>query len=1362
MKRKTLDKKIIKALAIGMSASMALQPVTAFAEVGEEEGSDNSQDNAVVEEGSQAEVVTAADVQKAATDFSQDVQTAADEVKDVETVLSTDENLDLTYNTQPGQDDTADDVVDADTAKEIADDAEGLSKKVHDVNDDEVRSDDKDNDDRTKVVSDVADVVTDEKLLNNKIDVVDSTAESMKSIADDVDKTSQAIESGYETAKELVEKASSDEGTADDVAAADVAVETLEKAVTDAQTALETAQDDYTKLEGEYAQALKDVEELQAQYDAAIKASSDDVDLEEKKLADALAYAESLKDAAAEAAADVEAKKTAYETACTTANDAAKSMVDAANKDVKDAQAAVDKQESLTKEAQENAAPELFEMAEVQRILAEGDGSVVAVPAETTPDGLPVVETGDAVVSDGTTLLDPVTATENAYNAIKGYADGIDLETLEGNVKSAWAELQDADDDDAKAAAQIKYDQAVAARDAAKAKKAFADDAVYQVGTVKTAAEEFKTANDADGFATEAYDSETTGSFTDAAESGKDAIGNAADAVWLSAYEYLVNHITDAGYTDADTQAASKLKELVEKYKSGEYGVVGSASPVLEVANVKNAVLELKEENDCQFYRDTLKEIEKIEAIAKVYAAAATAETDIANACDSVKTLAAAAKSSFFSAAADAQNAAYSWINGVKDSVKNGTSDDAQQTEEKNKADALYEATKAVAIKTAENEEAKYVQAFINERYAKADTDDAEVAAANSYEALKKAYDDLCAYGKEKEAAVTSLDETVSTLKSEYEAIVALSEKEDTKENLAAKEEAYQKYRDAQKDLEAAKAASAVVESAIKQFSKVKAVADVYNAACSVVTTAQTAFNTLKSTVYGYREDHLKDPDTSDIIGDAADVTWKATYEWLERKAKEADKSADYYSLIFNVKKLADDEIKDVEGKDKTLTAVAATADIKKKIENIEVSDKDAIDLKKTLLERMDGIIAVSDVYSLANVDETDANTALNQKYLTLISDAKNGRNYIGSQFVTTMMNLAFGWVDSTVSYTAKGLEEATTVKKLYENLQAAEDKKKEADENKKLITEEITSKRTDLANAQIAYSNLSAEALEAYNAVDAAKKKCDFLKDRIAKLSAANEANKADYSLMIENLERELASAKQKLSDAEDTYEEVAEALSAAEDVLQNKKAALDKAEKEQLVVEDDNEQPAPTPAPAPSDEGGAPASDDAPAASDASTESSSTVSVTPSPIASSGAAVVTGTNVVTVEGNTNTQAPAVRNANTQAPAANNDQADNNAADGVDANIPDGPVATTDAPAVDANIPDAPSATADAPEVTATITDGPSATAAAPETENKGIPGFLLAILGGVVVAGGVGVEEGVRRGKIKNIFKSGSKVTK
>ncbi len=87
MKRKTLDKKLVKALAIGISASMALQPVTVFAEASEGEPNSEPQNEeeadttTPVENAVSAEESNDSSLEEAKPDVAEAVE-AGDNVKD--------------------------------------------------------------------------------------------------------------------------------------------------------------------------------------------------------------------------------------------------------------------------------------------------------------------------------------------------------------------------------------------------------------------------------------------------------------------------------------------------------------------------------------------------------------------------------------------------------------------------------------------------------------------------------------------------------------------------------------------------------------------------------------------------------------------------------------------------------------------------------------------------------------------------------------------------------------------------------------------------------------------------------------------------------------------------------------------------------------------------------------------------------------------------------------------------------------------------------------------------------------------------------------------------------------------------------
>ena len=1355
MKRKTLDKKIIKALAIGMSASMALQPVTAFAEVGEEEGSENGQESASVGTVSQENAeVTASDVQDASNTFSTEAGKAADEVQDVEDLLKSDEtagkeavtDTDFKYDDLSTSDGTKSDLVGNTLNSAITDNTENLSKNIHDVNDDAARSDDKDNDDKTKVAADVDAIVTDEKLLNQGIDVVDSTAESMKSIANGVDTTSQTIESSYEAAQGLVDKASSDEGTAEDVAAADKAVEDLGNAVVAAQAALETAQTDYTNLETQYNQALDAVAAAQAAYDAAILSATNDAAAEMEKLNAALQSAEALKNAADKAASDVQAKKTAYETACANAKTGAQDAVAQANEALENIQEKI----SNINTSEETVKSGVTEIGN-KWYDAATKGIEVAVPVEGDAV-VPVEESGDS--NAPAVKIDPITATNSAYKDITGYADDMagELENAETDFKNARSALEEAiagGDEEAISRAQDDYNKALSAKEAAEAKKSMADNAVNEANVVKNAADEYGTAN---GALQEVIS--TQSSLAETAKAGKDAIGDATDVVWKTVLGDIESKIdtTKISGTVSDTQEYLNADEFIYVIANQHIAnVEGKKETAVDaVLAVNDAIIayidnEKTKAEDKLTATNLLSDMETIIALANVYKAAAEGETNINEKTAELKTVAQGALNSIGN---EADITVSNWFASFKK-----TEETAQ--DEKTTAELVKEAARNVVVKNAEATAAVAVKKLTDGLY----TDLKALVEAGKMDpvtASNTAYATVKDYVDDKDTALTKAADEVTAKEILLNAAIETGNEE-------VIEAAQLAYDDAVTKVAIAQAEKDIAENALKEAGKLKTLAGVFKVAQDVLDTATAARDSIISVVVGYKENKEAD---NNPVGDAADILWKEAYAWFENEVEQtlkADAVSGTVSEKATVLTQLAAEVTPVKnlGVNGQLDPVVAVETVKGILNEYLSKDVDA-DTKAVLdmlNAKVTAVSYVSDVYALGNVN--NANTSLYTKYNNLVANAGLALKNIGN-YCDTMITQVLGWADKVVAATSKNASDAEKKEQRVTQLLEAEQERDIADQAQEDLNTEVTNNLTKLAQAQIAYSNLKNQADEAYNQVLSAKNKCQDLQNKIAKLTTANTANKADYSLMIENLEKELGLAKKKLSDAEDLYDEVVEALDDAKADLKEKKDALAKVDQpvddDDQPVADDDDQPAPSGDAASSDD--APAS--TPAASDAPAASSSTVAVTTAPIASNVTTPVTGENLV----NNADAAPAVNGNNAQAPAANNGQAANNAAGNdaaaADANIPDGPVATTDAPAVDANIPDAPSATADAPEVTATITDGPSATAAAPETENKGIPGFLIAILGGAIAAAGVGVEEGVRRGKIKNIFKSGSKVTK
>ncbi len=240
-----LNKNIIKALSIGISASMMLQPMTAFAGTATDENTLNL--NPDTEEGATATVVSPeAQIEaEVTTEKTTDVAPAIDKV---EAVIAQADELTVTTNA-------------IDNAADKLETELGLdNNKVSDAEDD-----------MDQINADLALVETADGAVANKVTEINGYAQDAQDAATAATNIQTAIDNEVNTVAGLVEEATTavsearsgiaNAGTTDEANAAMSGVEekvnAANTAVTTAETNLATAEENFTAEQGKYNQAVE-------------------------------------------------------------------------------------------------------------------------------------------------------------------------------------------------------------------------------------------------------------------------------------------------------------------------------------------------------------------------------------------------------------------------------------------------------------------------------------------------------------------------------------------------------------------------------------------------------------------------------------------------------------------------------------------------------------------------------------------------------------------------------------------------------------------------------------------------------------------------------------------------------------------------------------------------------------------------------------------------------------------------------------------------------------------------------------------------------------------------------------------------
>ncbi len=273
MKNQVINKKVIKAISLGLAAVMMTSPMTAFAE--EVSADSNSDDNSSIENQEQQSEV------KEAASAANDAIDAAVAPTDV----VTDDVENNVVAGEAGTDDAGADL--AQTVIDAATDVEGDS---------------------------ITDADADVVLADTQIDVAEANADlaagAVEDVADAVADAEAAATEATEIADEAVEAVETETENiknATTIEDANAAYEAAEAVVEQAKTDFEAKKAEYDTAKSEYDAALAKVAEYEKAYNDAVAAAADEA-------ADAAAELEAAKAAAAELENAVAAAKTAVDT----------------------------------------------------------------------------------------------------------------------------------------------------------------------------------------------------------------------------------------------------------------------------------------------------------------------------------------------------------------------------------------------------------------------------------------------------------------------------------------------------------------------------------------------------------------------------------------------------------------------------------------------------------------------------------------------------------------------------------------------------------------------------------------------------------------------------------------------------------------------------------------------------------------------------------------------------------------------------------------------------------------------------------------------------------------------------------------
>ena len=263
------NKNIIKAMAIGISASMALAPVTAFAEEPNAGGTELSQGN----QDSNTEAMSAA--QEAVNNATStdayvngDVKAAVDAVKDKSAEVS-ENDFSKTVNAEVNS-----------SFEGLTENADNTKKAVDSA--------------QNSIVEDVNKLKDSSNKIDNGLTDADKALEGMKN-------TSESIKTVVETADESIDAANKAIKGAGNKTAAIKAYEDALQIATDAQEAYDAASLEYAAYKKDYDAAVASVKEAQAAFDSAMNASEEKLAEAKRALTEAQKNADDLKSKAEKA-----------------------------------------------------------------------------------------------------------------------------------------------------------------------------------------------------------------------------------------------------------------------------------------------------------------------------------------------------------------------------------------------------------------------------------------------------------------------------------------------------------------------------------------------------------------------------------------------------------------------------------------------------------------------------------------------------------------------------------------------------------------------------------------------------------------------------------------------------------------------------------------------------------------------------------------------------------------------------------------------------------------------------------------------------------------------------------------------------
>ncbi len=701
----------------------------------------------------------------------------------------------------------------------------------------------------------------------------------------------------------------------------------------------------------------------------------------------------------------------------------------------------------------------------VTALAAEGEEgtnaeqeSIVNTPGEgSATEAAGNTETSESVAE----IKDKIENIENAESEAKAEVSNIANEQFElatkgdaeGNKKDPIQATEDAltnaglyADDVNKEIANASTD---AEKEAAEAKKSVVENALNDGVLVETSAEEF-------GQAREACEETAKASVVDAndgresiveeATTAKNLIGDAADAVWPSVLSDVVSSNPDSDAVNFINSEFLKHVDIVDGkvvLKKDE-GAVEATLAVKKAVEEYIASEDTTEENK-NIAKAALAKMERVTALSEVYSAAEQGEADIKAKTDDLNKL---AENAMNTIGDDADSSLNSWF------ANYGSASKATTAVEKTTEEKVKDAIRNTKVKNAEADAAVYVKEYTDEIYANAKAE-VEVGTKTPDAAAEEAYGLIEAYVNKKKEALSDAETKVTTAKTNLDVAVLTGDKE----IIATAQEAYDNAVTAK---EIAAAEKTIADKALNEAGKVKTISGVFKAASDVVTAVSDAYTNVMNVVKGYRDAFVSGKKANDPIGDAADTTWKDTEKWLEAEYLNANNSAEKQQvlteIITEVKPIID--AANNGEKNPVVAEQEAQAVIAKYSAN--VNEADIKNTLSTLQTKVAGIKAVSDVYALANANNTD--TKVHQAYLTMLSDAVSLAKNIGDH-CDKFIDSVFGWTDAIVNATKKNAADAEKKQGLLQSLLAAE----KAEEAKKSQQNPVTDNRNvvDQTNTQ-------------------------------------------------------------------------------------------------------------------------------------------------------------------------------------------------------------------------------------------------------------------------------------------------------